>query len=49
MPIIPHASHHRFISWGNMTEKKITLAMLGIEAILCGMAFVVWGLWYVFL
>ncbi|NPA74676.1 MAG: hypothetical protein GXO25_01170 [Euryarchaeota archaeon] len=34
---------HWIISWGNMTEKKITLAMLGIEALLCAVAF---GVWY---
>lgn len=35
---------HWIISWGNMNEKKITLAMLGIEGLLCGIAFSVWYL-----
>ena len=39
---------HWLISWGNMTEKKITMAMLGIEAALCMIAFFVWYIWYVF-
>lgn len=36
---------HWIISWGNMTEKKITLAMLGIEGLLCVIAFFVWYAW----
>ncbi len=35
---------HWVISWGNMTEKKITAVMLSIEAILCVVAFFVWYL-----
>ena len=37
---------HWIISWGNMTEKKVTMAMLGIEALLCTVAFFVWYLLY---
>ncbi len=33
---------HWIISWGNMTEKKVTMAMLGIEALLCVIAFFGW-------
>ena len=33
---------HWIISWGNMTEKKVTMAMLGIESLLCAIAFFVW-------
>ncbi len=33
---------HWIISWGNMTEKKVTMAMLSIEALLCAVAFFVW-------
>ena len=36
------------ISWGNMTEKKITLAMLSIESILCIVAFFSWYAFYLF-
>ena len=36
---------HWIISWGNMTEKKISLAMIGIEAVFCVVAFGVWWLW----
>ncbi len=39
---------HWLISWGNMTEKKITLAMLGIESILCIVAFFSWYAFYIF-
>ena len=39
---------HWLISWGNMTEKKITLAMLGIESILCIVAFFSWYVFYIF-
>ncbi|EDY35516.1 glycosyl transferase, group 4 family protein [Aciduliprofundum boonei T469] len=38
---------HWLISWGNMTEKKITLAMLGIESILCIVAFFSWYIFYI--
>ena len=33
---------HWIISWGNMTEKKITLIILEIEAMLCILAFIIW-------
>jgi len=39
---------HWIISWGDMTEKKITLAMLGIESLLCVIAFFVWYAFYIF-
>ncbi len=38
---------HWIISWGNMTEKRVTLAMLGIEATLCVIAFLSWYLSYI--
>lgn len=37
---------HWIISWGNMTEKKMTMAMLGIESLLCAIAFFVWYSFY---
>lgn len=39
---------HWIISWGNMTEKKITMAMLAMESILVIFAFFVWIVWYSF-
>ena len=37
---------HWIISWGNMTEKRITVVMISIEALLCTIAFFVWYVYY---
>ncbi len=37
---------HWIISWGNMNEWKVTLAMLSIESLLCITAFFSWYMYY---
>jgi UDP-N-acetylglucosamine--dolichyl-phosphate N-acetylglucosaminephosphotransferase len=39
---------HWIISWGNMNEKKITIVMLSIEALMCIIALFVWYLSYIY-